>query len=84
MSFKNRLKLVKDENAPIERRVTALCNALTFCHVGYNQGKDILKTNFNIVIGSPISNEQLLEAADYLEAEWEIKGRGQYGSKDST
>jgi len=84
MSFKNRLKLVKDESAPIDRRVTALCNALTFCHVGYNQGKDILKNNFNIVIGNPISNQQLLDAANYLEAEWEEKGRGQYGSKENT
>lgn len=75
MGFKNRLKLVKDENALIERRVAALCNALTFCHLGYEAGIGIIKTKFNIEIGQPVSNKQLLDAASYLESEWHLKGR---------
>lgn len=81
MGFSNRLKLVKDESAPIERRVAALCNALTFCHVGYNEGMSIIKTKFNIEIGQTVSNQQLLDAAEYLDTEWEAKGRKHNGAK---
>ncbi|XCN74874.1 MAG: hypothetical protein Q3M24_09080 [Candidatus Electrothrix aestuarii] len=75
MGFRNRLKLVRDESAPIERRVIALCNALTFCHAGYHQGKELIKAKFNIDIGQTISSQQLLDAANYLESEWHVKGR---------
>ena len=75
MGFKNRLKLVKDETAPIERRVTALCNALTYCRTGYNQGMNQMKTKFNIEIGHSVTNQQLLDAAAFLELDWEINER---------
>ena len=70
MGFANRLQLVRDEAAPTERRVAALCDALTHCHLGFNDGKKTLQEMFSIRIGESISNEQFLSACDFLEREW--------------
>ena len=71
MGFRNRLKRVWDESLPIERRVMALCGALTYCHLGFHGGKRELESRFGIEIGSPISSEALTRAANYLMAERE-------------
>lgn len=57
----------------------ALCDALTHCHVGYEQGKAELKNIFDWELGQEISSETLIEMADYLEKQWALKGR-----RDST
>ena len=76
MGFRNRLKLVRDETAPVERRVSALCNALTYSAAGYNDGMKELEARFGVVVGQPVSNAQLLKAAEFLENQWEAEGRG--------
>ena len=71
MGFRNRLKLVRDESAPIERRVSALCDALSHSHLGFSMGQAKLTEKFGIEIGKPIHSESLIQAAEYLENEWE-------------
>ncbi len=70
IGFPNRTQPLVDNTAPAERRVAALCDALTHCHLGFNEGKKALQKKFSIRIGEPMSNEQFLSACDFLEHEW--------------
>lgn len=75
MGFQNRLKKVKDSDAPIPERVMALCDALTHCHAGFAGGKEELKQKFGWEIGQHINDDQLIRMADYLNDQWRSHGR---------
>lgn len=83
MGFRNRLKKVKDSNAPIPERVMALCDALTHCHSGFPDGKKELKEKFDWEIGEPVSEDALMGMAQYLEEQWELNGRGKTANKET-
>jgi hypothetical protein len=75
MGFPNRLKKVRDSNAPLPERVAALCDALTHCHAGFYGGLDELKSRFGWEVGQPVTHEALISMADYLSEQWVLKGR---------
>ncbi len=69
MGFISKLRLVKDTSQPIERRVGALCGALTYFHFGYRASVSMLKERFGIELGKPVTSESLSQVAAFLETE---------------
>jgi hypothetical protein len=75
MGFPSRLKKVRDANVPVPKRVMALLDALTHCHVGYAEGKVEHREQFGWEVGQPVSSETLVAIADYLSEQWVLRGR---------
>jgi len=72
MGFRGRLKRAKDESRSIEERVQALCDALTYSHLGgYHATWRLLEQRFGIVLGKPASPEVISAAVEFLEVERE-------------
>ena len=76
MGFVNRLKVAQDAGEPMERRVAALCDALTHCHLGFHAGRQELERRFGLVLGEPVTGDVLQQASEFLLTEWRANQRG--------